>query len=70
MLLNKEVSMTSIADSSVKIQTTTEPNFSTPCWFGEVVVISSYLRKHGLLSKINERVRFARRRFGRYEGAT
>jgi len=59
--------MTSIADSSVKIQTTSEPNFSTPCWFGEVVVISSYLRKHGLLSKINERVRFARRRFGRYE---
>jgi hypothetical protein len=59
--------MTSIADGSVKIQTTSEPNFSTPSWFGEVVVISSYLCKHGVLSKINERVRFARRRFGRYE---
>ena len=59
--------MTSIADGSVKIQTTSEPNFSTPSWFGEVAVISSYLRKHGILSKINERVRFARRRFGRYE---
>ncbi len=52
--------MTSIADTSVKIQTTSEPNPSTPCWFGEVVVISSYLRKHGVLSKINEQVRFTR----------
>jgi len=59
--------MTSIADGSVKIQTTSEPNFSTPSWFGEVVVISSYLSKHSVLSKINEKVRFARRRFGRYE---
>ena len=30
-------------------------------------MISSYLSKHGVLSKINEKVRFARRRFGRYE---
>jgi hypothetical protein len=59
--------MTSIVDSSVKIQTTSESNPSTPSWFGEVVVISSYLRKHGVLSKINEQVRFARKRFGRYE---
>src|SRR5712691_8252976 len=35
--------------------------------FEEVVVISSYLRKHHVLSKINEKVRFARKRFGRYE---
>jgi hypothetical protein len=34
--------MTSIADSSVKIQTTSESNFSTPAWFGEVVLISRY----------------------------
>jgi hypothetical protein len=59
--------MTSIADSLVKIQTTSESNLSTPCWFGEVVVISRYLRKHDILSKINEQVRFARKRFGRYE---
>jgi hypothetical protein len=59
--------MTNIADTSVKIQATSEPNPSTPCWFGEVVVISSSLRKHHILSKINERVRFARKRFGRYE---
>src|SRR5260370_6659180 len=59
--------MTSIADTSVKIQTTSEPTPSTPCWFGEVVVSSSYLRKHHILSKISEHVRFARKRFGRYE---
>ena len=59
--------MTSIADNSVKIQTTSESNLSTPCWFGEVVVMSSYLRKQSILSKISELVRFARRRFGRYD---
>jgi len=30
-------------------------------------VISRYLRTHGVLSKMNEQVRFARKRFGRYE---
>ena len=35
--------------------------------FGEVVVISSYLRKYGVLSKINGGVHFARRRFGHYD---
>ena len=59
--------MTSIADGSVNIQTTAEPNPSPPCWFGEVVLLVGYLRKHGVLSKISEQVRFARRRFGRYE---
>ena len=38
--------MTSIAVRSVKIQTTPQPNPSTPCWFGELVVISRALRKH------------------------
>lgn len=59
--------MTSIADSSIKIQTTSESNPSTPSWFGEVVVISRYLRQQGILSKMNEQVRFVRKRFGRYE---
>jgi hypothetical protein len=63
----KEVRMTSIADGSVKIQTTSESNPSPPAWFGEVVLLSNALCKHGVLSKINEQVRFARRRFGRYE---
>ena len=59
--------MTSITDNAVKIQTTSESNFSTPSWFGEVVLLSSYLQKHSVLSKINEQVRFARKRVGRYE---
>src|SRR5580693_4129206 len=35
--------------------------------FEEVVLLVGYLRKHGILSKINEQVRFARKRFGHYE---
>lgn len=59
--------MSSIADGSVRIQTASESNFSTPSWFGEVVLMTAHLRKHDVLSKIRERVRFARRRFGQYE---
>src|SRR5579859_3016003 len=59
--------MTSIADGSVEIQTTSEANYSTPAWFGEVVLISKDLQKHGVFRKINEQVRFARKRFGRFE---
>ncbi len=59
--------MTSIADSAVKIQTTSEANPSTPGWFGEVVLLISYLQKHGVLTKISEQVRFVRKRFGRYD---
>jgi len=62
--------MTSIADGTVIIQTSAESAPSTPSWFGEVVLLATHLRKHGILSKISEGVRFARRRFGRYEGAT
>ncbi len=49
------------------IQTTSESNVSIPSWFGEVVLISRYLQKHNVLNKINGQVRFARKRFGRYE---
>src|SRR5262249_8992004 len=59
--------MTSIADGSVRIETSSEANPSTPSWLGEVVLMTAHLRKHNVLSKISERVRFARRRFGRYE---
>src|SRR5438034_5391399 len=64
---NKEVDMTSIADVSVCIQTSSESVPSTPSWFGEVALIIPYLRKQGVLSAINSQVRLARRRFGRYE---
>jgi len=59
--------MTSIADSAVLIQTSSVSVPSPPSWFGEVVLIAAHLRQHGVLSKISERVRFARRRFGHYE---
>ena len=59
--------MTSIVDSSVNIQTTSESSPSIPSWFGEVVLIVKYLRKHDVLAKISEQVRFARQRFGHYE---
>ncbi len=59
--------MTSIADSSVIIQTTSEAVPSPPCWLGEVVLIVQHLRKLGVLDAITSQVRFARRRFGCYE---
>jgi len=59
--------MSSIADGSVRIQTSSASNPSTPSWFGEVVVMTAHLCKHDILSKITEHVRFARKRFGRYD---
>jgi hypothetical protein len=59
--------MNSIADGSVIIQTSSESNLSTPCWFGEATLIVGHLLKQGALAAISERVRFARRRFGHYE---
>ncbi len=59
--------MTSIADGAVCIQTSSESVPATPSWFGEVVLLTAHLRKHGVFNKITEQVRFARRRFGRYD---
>jgi hypothetical protein len=59
--------MTSIADSAVTIQASSQSVPSTPAWFGEMVLIVHYLQKQNIPSAIAERVRFARRRFGRYE---
>jgi hypothetical protein len=61
--------MTSITDGAVIIQTSAESVPSTPSWVGEVTLLARYLRKHHVLTQINEGVRFARRRFGHYEGA-
>ena len=35
--------------------------------FEEIVLLAAHLRKQGVLTKISEQVRFARRRFGRYD---
>lgn len=59
--------MSSIADGSVNIQTSAESVLSIPSWFGEVTVIASSLRHLGVLTAIEERVRFAQRRFGHYD---
>ncbi len=59
--------MISIADGSVRIQTSSESCSATPCWFGEVTLLVEHLRKQGILNKISECVRFARRRFGHSE---
>jgi hypothetical protein len=59
--------MTSIADGSVHIQTSSESVPATPSWFGEVVLLTAHLRKHKVLAKMSEHVRFTRRRFGQYE---
>jgi len=59
--------MTTIAYSPVNIQTSTESVSSIPCWFGEITLIVFHLQHQGVLTDISEQVRFARRRFGRYE---
>lgn len=58
--------MVGSSDSSVAIHVSSQSVPSIPVWFGEVVLISGSLRQYAILSKINEQVRFARRRFGRY----
>ncbi len=59
--------MSSNTRVSVTIQAFSESAPAPPAWFGEVVLMAEYLRKHGVLTKISERVRFARRRFGHSE---
>ncbi len=59
--------MTSIVHSSVHLHTSADPSPRPPLWFGEVVLLVTHLKQQGVLATICERVRFARRRFGRYE---
>jgi len=63
----QEADMFSIVNGTVSIQTVPESVPAPPSWFGEVVLVAAHLRKHGVLTKISERVRFARRRFGHDE---
>jgi hypothetical protein len=51
----------------VTIQTDASPIPSVPVWFGEVALIAHTLTRLGLLSEISERVRFTRKRFGKFE---
>jgi hypothetical protein len=63
----KEALMSSIADGSIHIQTSSDVQFAAPSWLSEVALVACHLQKQGILDKICERVRFARRRFGFYE---
>jgi hypothetical protein len=53
--------------SSVSIQSSAEPIPSVPAWFGEVALVAHTLTRLGLLTKISDEVRFARKRFGTFE---
>lgn len=59
--------MTPISSSHVTIQTSGQSVPSTPSWFGEVVLIAHHMKRQGVLSALEERVRFARCRFGHYD---
>src|SRR5439155_26325241 len=59
--------MTTIAYSPVNIQTSVRSVPSIPAWFGEVTFLAHHLSCQKILERISEQVRFARRRFGRYE---
>src|SRR6266699_5697871 len=52
---------------SVSIQTESSPIPSVPAWFGEVALVAHTLTRQGILSKISDEVRFARKRFGTFE---
>lgn len=56
-----------MVDFSVTVQTSADSVPSPPSWLGEVTLIAHYLSRSGVLERINEQVRFARRRFGHYE---
>src|SRR6266487_2315494 len=53
--------------SSVHLQMAPEDRPSVPCWFGEVAIVAQLLSTSGILKDIEQRVRFARARFGTYE---
>src|SRR5260370_40168631 len=59
--------MTTIAYSTVNIQTSVQSVPSLPDWFGEITLMAHHLHQQGVLVAIEEQVHFARRRFGRYE---
>lgn len=53
--------------SAVTIQITPTSLPSTPCWLGEVAAFAQVLSHLGLLTTLQEQVRFARARFGIYD---
>lgn len=56
-----------MVDCPVTVQTSAASVPSTPSWLGEVTLITHHLSREGVLARICEQVRFARRRFGHYD---
>lgn len=56
-----------MTDPVVHIQVDPTDAPSTPSWFGEVVLLVTHLKKQGVRTPLCEPVRFARKRFGKYE---
>jgi len=57
----------SMTHSSVPVQIASEDHPSVPNWFAEVAIVAQVFTTSGVLSRIEEQVRFARARFGLYE---
>jgi len=57
--------MIRLADGSIRIQTSSETQPVTPTFLGDGALVASHLQKQGILDTMCQRVRFARRRFGR-----
>jgi hypothetical protein len=53
--------------TSVKVQIVPESVPSTPSWLGEMTMIAHVFTQYELIAAIQERVRFARARFGQFE---
>ncbi len=56
-----------MTDPVVQIQVDPTNSPSTPSWFGEVAVVAHALQRYGILTAMEERVRFVRARMGKYE---
>lgn len=64
---NKGGHVISMTSSAVAIQISPQSAPSTPSWFGEVAVVAQALTQFGVINAIQQRVRFARARFGHYD---
>jgi hypothetical protein len=53
--------------ASVKVQIAPSSVPTTPSWFGEVAIVAHVLTQFGILDAIQQRVQFARARFGHYD---
>src|SRR5712692_5623361 len=59
--------MSTNEQASLSIQASAEPVSAVPVWFGEIAIVAHTLTHLGMLAKISEQVRFARKRFGTFE---